>query len=548
MGGMRIPFLPLVTGLLFPLSVATPVQGLSAEPRPPQDAGVEAGPLTAAEASGFGRTSLLGEVQAFLSSLDAMPFAARVDVRELGVTAEGRSLPLVVVALDPPDRAQRSERLRVVCTGNIHSGEVEGKEALQALIREFARGEHTALLEGLELWLVPVFNADGNERVDPRNRETQNGPVSGVGTRGNAAGLDLNRDFVKAETEEVTALLRLWNELDPHVFIDLHTTNGSYHGYHLTYAPSLSTSADPDLDDFARATFLPEVAAAMLSQGLRIQHYGNMGRGVPRSWSTYDHRSRFGTNAFGLRGRLAILSEAYSYLPFEERVVVTRAFVLELLGSLTKHRETLIKACARADGRMLAREATFGSDTHLVEGHRAKIAVGGVREVPLGEGRGSRKEATDELSEEEMLVRVAFESRRRERLPVAWVVVEEQGAIGALLTRQGVEFEVLGQPRAAALSEFQIEEVQRSKRPFQGHHEVKMLGAWAEGPSTAPAGALWVPGAQLRGLVAAQLLEALSEDSAATWNYFDKSLGFGLDGSRTDAAPRYPVLRALTVR
>lgn len=548
MGAMRISLVSLVTGIVLTLCASTPVQGRLAAPGPRQEAGGEAGPLTAAEASGYGRTSLLGEVQAFLGSLDALPFAARIDVRELGITAEGRSLPLVVVALDPPDRAQRSERLRVVCTGNIHSGEVEGKEALQELIREFAQGEHGALLEGLELWLVPVFNADGNERVDPRNRETQNGPVSGVGTRGNAAGLDLNRDFVKAETEEVTALLKLWNELDPHVFIDLHTTNGSYHGYHLTYAPSLSTSADPDLDDFARRTFLPEVTANMLEDGLRIQHYGNMGRGEPRSWSTYDHRPRFGTNAFGLRGRLAILSEAYSYLPFEERVVVTRAFVLELLGSLVKHRETLISACARADERLLAREATFGSDTHLVQGHRAPIAVGGVREVPLGEGRGSRKEATDELSEEEMLVRVAFTSRLRQPVPKAWVVLDEQDAIGALLRRQGVEFEVLGEERSEALSEFQVEEVQRSERPFQGHHEVRMSGEWAEGPSTVPAGALWVPGAQLRGLVAAQLLEALSEDSAATWNYFDKALGYGPDGSRTDAAPRYPVLRALTVR
>ena len=52
-----------------------------------------------------------------------------------------------------------------------------------------------------------------------------------------------NRDFVKAESPECRALLGLFRRLDPYVFMDLHTTNGSNHGYHLTYAPSLSTSS-----------------------------------------------------------------------------------------------------------------------------------------------------------------------------------------------------------------------------------------------------------------------------------------------------------------
>ena len=503
------------------------------------------GPRTAAEASGYQQTSRLQDVDAFLDALKRLPYAGRLQRRVLLTTAEGRELPLVVVAKPQPATGGPVERLRLVCTGNIHAGEVEGKEALQVLLREIALGQHDSLLDELELWIVPVFNGDGNERVDVKHRETQNGPVGGVGTRANARGLDLNRDFVKAESLEVRGLLGLWNEIAPHVFMDLHTTNGSYHGYHLTYAPSLSTNADPGLDSFARQVLFPEVTATLEQQhGFRTHHYGNFGSEDPRSFSTYDHRPRFGTNAFGLRGRLAILSEAYSYLPFQQRVEVTHAFVVQVLSSLAAHRKDLLAACAEADRRVLDGEATFGWDSHLVIGQLEPIAVGAVTEVPLGEGRGVRREATGDISWEDMLVSVAFESRERAALPQAWVVLAQQEQVAELLTAHGIAFERLDEARRAKLMGFEVSAVQRSKRPFQEHREVRIEGAWGAGPEQAPAGALWVPSVQVLGRLAAQLLEPLSEDSAATWNLWDHALGLEVEGQPLRPDAWYPVLRA----
>ena len=131
--------------------------------------------------------------------------------------------------------------MRILVNANIHAGEVEGKEATQMILREIAFGEHEELLRGADLMFVPVYNPDGNDRIDKKNRASQNGPDGGVGERANAQGLDLNRDFLKAESPECRALLRLFRMHDPHLFMDLHTTNGSHHGYQLTYSPSLST-------------------------------------------------------------------------------------------------------------------------------------------------------------------------------------------------------------------------------------------------------------------------------------------------------------------
>ena len=159
---------------------------------------------------------------------------------------------------------------------NIHAGEVEGKEATLMLARRLVEGDLHSLAKQLVILLAPIYNADGNERRLGHNRPEQNGPLAGVGTRENARGLDLNRDYMKLESVEARALVGLLNAWDPHVVADLHTTNGSYHGYHLTYAPSLTPNADPRLTAFARETLLPGVRKALLDgHGYRSYFYGN---------------------------------------------------------------------------------------------------------------------------------------------------------------------------------------------------------------------------------------------------------------------------------
>src|SRR5262245_15613522 len=182
-------------------------------------------PRTAAEASDYQRTSTHAEVTALCDELARQ--SPRVRLGTLGTSLEGRKLPLVIVA-DPPvataAEAASSRKLAVLALGNIHAGEVDGKEALLMLARDLALGQDKSLLENLVIVFAPIFNADGNEKFGP-HRPAQAGPPQ-VGTRENAAGLDLNRDFVKLESPEVRALVKCLSTWNPAVTIDCHTTNG----------------------------------------------------------------------------------------------------------------------------------------------------------------------------------------------------------------------------------------------------------------------------------------------------------------------------------
>ena len=221
--------------------------------------GPEPGPLTRAERSGFRETTRYDEVMAFVDSVAARSPA--VQRLSFGYTYEGRTLPLVV--WDPGSEAGRyrtaaaarragGNRVRVLVLANIHAGEVEGKEASLILLRELVSGAHPEWADSMLLLFAPIYNADGNERIALDNRPLQHGPVGGMGQRANAQGYDLNRDFMKLDSPEARSLVTLLRDFDPHVVIDLHTTNGTLHAYHLTYSPPLHPATDRAIDGFLR--------------------------------------------------------------------------------------------------------------------------------------------------------------------------------------------------------------------------------------------------------------------------------------------------------
>jgi hypothetical protein len=136
-----------------------------------------------------------------------------------------------------------------------------------------------------------------------------------MGQRANAQGLDLNRDNDKLETPEARSMVATWNRYDPHIVMDLHTTNGTRHAYYATYAPPLHPNTDPGVIELTRGELLPEVTRSLKAKyDWDYYYYGNLpwrGMDVERGWYTFGHHPRYLTNYVGMRNRIGILSEAY---------------------------------------------------------------------------------------------------------------------------------------------------------------------------------------------------------------------------------------------
>jgi dipeptidyl-peptidase-4 len=304
--------------------------------------------LTVAESSGYKATSKHAEVVEYCERLAKL--SPLVRLAELGVTKEGRKLPLVILAdppIDTPVEAARSGKLVVFAMGNIHAGEVDGKEALLMLMRDLALKKDQPLLKDLVLLFVPNFNADGGDRFD-KHRPWQNGPAE-VGIRANAQGFDLNRDYVKLESPEVQALVRFFTRWDPAITIDMHTTNGSYHNHTITYDSPRHPAFDARLVEFGRDIMLPE-AGKMLTQrsGYLANYYGTFDK-KKTLWEAAPALPRYGTQYVGFRHRIGILCESYVYASYRDRVLASRDFALSCFEYAAQHKEKLRKLLKDAE-------------------------------------------------------------------------------------------------------------------------------------------------------------------------------------------------------
>jgi hypothetical protein len=158
-------------------------------------------------------------------------------------------------------------------------------------------------------------------------------------------------------------------------------------------------------------------------------------------------------------------------------------------------------------------------------------------------GLGTRRVVGDEWTTETMQVRVSFESKRQVSLPAAWALPEPGPEVLKRLTWHGLQVIRLEGAVTSTVEAFEIEEIRRAKRLFQGHHETSVRGEWRTQEGILPAGTVLVSARQSRVRVAAQLLEPESEDGLVTWNLLDDGLAESAEGE----PEFYPVLRIPSV-
>ena len=518
---------------------------------------------TRAETSNYEETSTYDDVMRIVKGIaSASPLAK---YQSYGKTEEGREMPLLVLsepAVEFPEAARKLGRPIVFIQGNIHAGEVEGKEAALIVARRLTQGDLRPMLKQAVILIAPIYNADGNEKFNVQNRTAQYGPVAGVGTRENTNGLDLNRDHMKLDSAEARAFVGLMNRWDPHVGIDLHTTNGAYHGYHLTYAPTLNPNADARLIALARDRILPTVQQAVLKKhNFRTYYYGNFAResggpAGPRvdpanpgdtTWRTFDHRPRFNNNYLGLRNRLAILSEAYSYLDFRGRVRVTEAFVEEALNAILTNASRITTLTAQLDNETAAyatgKAPSLGVDFKFAAlPSPVDILVGDV-EKKLNPRSGREMLAmTDMAVPVRMKDYGVFEATRSVQMPRGWLIPRphvDSSAYSTAIERlrlHGVQVQRVVGDAEIAVERFVIDTYTRAPKPFQNRHEARLTGKHEVAKLSAQEGALFIPANQPLARLAFYLLEPESDDGFVTWNLIE-----------TDLAPgsTYPVYRVI---
>lgn len=464
--------------------------------------------LTIAEKSEFRSTSSSADVVWLVQRLNDI--GEHVHSFVWGRTFERRALMGAIVA-NPPvqsvEQLREDPRLKVLVFGNIHSGECAGKEAILMMLRELTLSPQHPWLKDLVIVFAPNYSADSNERRGKQHRPGQVGPVDGMGRRENPQGLDLNRDFIKLESPEARALVQLLDQWNFHMVIDCHTTNGSQHRYQLTYDVPHHPASPPALRDFLRNRMMPQVTSQLESQGTSTFYYGNFNRDHT-TWTTYGYEPRYSTDYVGMRGRLGILSEAYSYISFKDRILATRSFVGACLSYVSEHAD---------DVRQLLDE--IEQDSRLFKPVPLPLEA---RLKPFPERVQVKGFRENQPMDHEVAFWGDYEASRTRPRAWAYVLPFEMSRVVDRIRMHGVEIEQLTEPVTLQVEGLEVTEREQAENAFQGHRMISAKVATRTESRTLTEGSYVIQTSQPLGTLAAYLLEPDSTDSLMTWNFLDE--------------------------
>jgi len=481
---------------------------------------------TRAEASDFAATSTLAETVDFLHRLADRNPALRVT--SFGRSGQGRELPLVVASAKgafTPAAARAGGGPVVLLLAGIHPGEVDGKDALLLMLRDLALGRRPDLLGDTTLVIVPVYNADGHERISPFNRPNQDGPALGMGFRANAAGLDLNRDFVKLDAPESRALVRLVNAWRPHLVVDNHVTDGCDHTWIVTWAASEQPQVARELGAWLGAAMARATAVTAAAGHPNGPYVDLLDRLDPtRGFSSVVADARYSTGYFPLRNRPVVLVENHSLKPFRQRVEGNRAFLEALLGEVRRSGRELVAAVAAAERATVDRGRPDAEPSEVVLEWRPAApdrATLPLREWWLEEspvtGLPLLRFRPDTSSPVEVPWQHRVEPERTVPRPRGYLVLPGWPQIEERLAGHGLRVERLASPARLEVESTRLTEPRYAPTSYQGRTRVEATVVRGLESRDLPAGTVWVPADQPDFELAAQLLEPEAPDSLLRW-------------------------------
>lgn len=457
----------------------------------------------------------------------------QAQMKSLGYSAKGRDIKYLVISNDSdftPKRARRDGKVVVLIQNGIHSGEIEGKDATMLLLREILiTREKKHLLDNLVLLIIPVLNVDGHERVSPYNRPNQNGP-SEMGWRTTANNLNLNRDYLKAASPEMRALLRMFSNWMPDFYIDNHTTNGMDYQYHISYAMENHQNIDKALAEWGNKKLMPEVINKTEGAGFITGPYLELkNNDIEQGITSYPMLPRFSTGYAAAQNRLCLLVETHSLKPFENRVRSTKCMNEAVLEYLSANADELKRLNKQADLRTVTKYSLKKQDFPLVlrgNDESAPCLFKGVKSY-LKESKITGSKVRFYTQEPEDIIIPQFlksDVIHTIKIPFAYMIPKEFNEIVRILKLHGVKVRQLSNDITLKAEKYKFSDVRFAPFPYEGCQRVNYKVSVTEEEMCFEKGTFVVTTAQRALRVIAYLLEPESDDSFMAWGYFNQFL------------------------
>jgi hypothetical protein len=486
---------------------------------------------THAEKTNYRETPNYADTVAFAQQLAAASPA--IEYRTFGHSGQGRELPLLIASETQtftPEAARQQGKAVVLIQACIHSGEPDGKEAGFALLRDVAITKTAAgILKNVVLLFIPIYNTDGHERSTPYNRINQNGPES-MGWRTTSTYQNLNRDYMKADTPETRAWLRLWNEWDPDLFIDCHVTDRAEYRSNITYHHEHHAGIDDAVLEWERDVFDDKVKTATAAAGNVISWYLEFidNRDLTLGTRDFNGSPRFSTGYVPLRNRAGILIETHMIKDYRSRVVGTYDFLRAALTEVNNDPERLRRVGREADLRTIEGRREYDpQQLYPLDFELTDDAT--PFELKAFQYTTEESEVSGDLrvvySREPLDLTIPMYDTFRVTAAVApplyYIVPAQWSDVIEVLHAHGVQFRSLAQATEIEIESYRFTDVTWPAGPFEGRHMPNFKVEQTIETREFPAGSIVVPLAQPLGKLVLNMLEPEAPDSFAKWGFFN---------------------------
>jgi hypothetical protein len=437
-----------------------------------------------------------------------------VSMQPITRTLLDRQMYLITIAEPPmtnPQEALRSGKTIVLLAPSVHGGEVSPKEAAQLVAKELVAGDLRSVLEDVVVLVIPLINPDGGE----------------VRRRTNEAGYDMNRDYLKLESQEIHALVtQVMNEWTPDIHVDGH--HGGSAPYVITYQGTLNPAADAELRAYPYENIFPRIREAVRTEDyVSFDYSGVRTQDGVRGWGSTSVEPRKHHVYTGLTNSIGILLET----PNNSRRVMRDGTVREIPEAERYYHQirggviatsTILRVAA--ERREEIRALTTGSRRRAIEaGARGGDQI--VLDYELT-SRGNEPVWMPDQSAplgytlDTVPVYLQWEPTRTTTRALGYVMPPAMASVVPLLQDHDIAVYRFRAPATLQAEVYYATSVNREEY-FQGHY-LKSVEAEkrTESLDVAP-GWYWVPTAQSRGNLISYLMEPETDDNLITWGWAD---------------------------
>ena len=481
------------------------------------------------EKSNYRKTPRYAETIEYFKKFEKhSPFARLISI---GKSAEGRDIFVLIVSKDrafSPELAHKTGKVVVFIQSGIHAGEIDGKDASMILLREILiTKEKSNYLDNVILLVMPIFNVDGHERMSPYNRINQNGPDE-MGWRTNAQNLNLNRDYMKADSPELKAWLKFFNKWLPHIFVDCHVTDGADYQYTITYSCERYGNVHPLLGDWIKEKFVPFLEAEVQQKGYLIAPYvwfkdDEIKNGIIDGVTS----PRLSTGYVAIQNRIALLIETHMLKDYKTRVFATLTMLDAVIRKANQVGKELVDLIKMVDNKTIEEigiKKNYLSLKFQASQDFVPFNFKGIKYIKIPSKISGKERIiyTGEKFEVEIPLfnkPIAIDSVKA---PEFYIIPRAYFNIIEILKLHGVKVEIFESPQKFLVEKYRFSENPTwQRRPFEGRIMLNTSYETFIDTFITENGDFKIPTDQRTIRVILNLLEPKSSDSFVSWGFFN---------------------------